>query len=102
MVAADVAALLSRHTPQRGSYYPVDTLKGTLGTCHDHQTRDRICKMRLALFLLATLTLPITAASSAVGACDISPRANTSDAIAGDLQRSGCRNGDIATVTGLP
>jgi hypothetical protein len=66
------------------------------------QTRVWNCKMRLALPLLATLTLSITAISPAFAACDISPRVNTPEAIAGDLQRSGCRSGDIATVTGLP
>jgi hypothetical protein len=60
------------------------------------------CEMRLGLPLLATLTLSIAAISPAFAACDISPRVNTPEAIAGDLQRSGCRSGDIATVTGLP
>jgi hypothetical protein len=58
--------------------------------------------MRIALIPLATLALSTAAAGPAFAACAISPRINTPEAIAADLQRSGCRNGDIATVTSLP
>jgi hypothetical protein len=63
-------------------------------------SRDRA--MRAALFLPAALALSVAAAGPAPAACDTSPRVNTPEAIAADLQRSGCRNGDIATVRGLP
>ena len=58
--------------------------------------------MRIILVPLAILTLSTVATGPAFGACAISPRINTPEAIAADLQRSGCRNGDIATVTSLP
>jgi hypothetical protein len=54
--------------------------------------------LRVALHLPAALVLSAVAAGPAFAACDTSPRVNTAEAIAGDLQRSGCRNGDIATV----
>jgi hypothetical protein len=48
-------------------------------------------------------SLPASFASlAAFGACAISPRINTPEAIVADLQRSGCKSGDIATVTSLP
>ena len=62
--------------------------------------RDRA--MPFAFALPAALTLCVVAAGPASAACDTSPRVNTPEAIAGDLQRSGCRTGDIATVRGLP
>ena len=62
--------------------------------------RDRA--MRLASALPAAVALCVAAAGSASAACETSPRVNTPEAIAGDLQRSGCRSGDIATVRGLP
>ncbi len=58
--------------------------------------------MRIAFSLPAALTLSVVAAGPASAACETSPRVNTPEAIAGDLQRSGCRNGDIATVRALP
>src|SRR4051812_17556892 len=58
--------------------------------------------MRIIPVPLAILTLSTAAADSAFGACAISPRVNTPEGIGGDLQRSGCKNGDIATVTSLP
>ena len=64
---------------------------------------------RRASCLRATLALSVTAAGVAVAgvpaaaaACDTSPRVSTPEAIAGELQRAGCRNGDIATVRALP
>lgn len=58
--------------------------------------------MRIALVSSAILTLSAAATGPAFGACAISPRVNTLEAIGSDLQRSGCKNGDIATVTSLP
>lgn len=58
--------------------------------------------MRIALVPLAGLALSLAAADRAFAACTISPRINTPEAITADLQRSGCRSGDIATVTSLP
>ncbi len=65
--------------------------------------------VRLAFTLPAALVLSVAAAGIAVAgaraaaaACDTSPRVSTPEAIAGDLQRAGCRNGDIATVRALP
>ena len=58
--------------------------------------------MRIAFSLPAALTLSVVAAGPTSAACDTSPRVNTPEAIAGDLQRSGCRNGDVATVRALP
>jgi hypothetical protein len=58
--------------------------------------------MRSALVPLAVLALLTAATGPACGACAVSPRINTPEAIAADLQRSGCKNGDIATVTSLP
>ena len=55
------------------------------------------------VFGLLAFVVPSTAtAGHAFGACTISPRINSPDAIATDLQRSGCKSGDIATVTSLP
>ncbi len=62
----------------------------------------RDCAMRFVFVLPAALTLSVMVAAPTSAACDTSPRVNTPEAIAGDLQRSGCRNGDIATVRGLP
>src|SRR3954470_23382033 len=58
--------------------------------------------MRTALIPLILLTLSTAVTAPAFGACAISPRINTPEAIAADLQRSGCKSGDIATVTSLP
>ena len=58
--------------------------------------------MRIILVPLAILALSMAGTGPAFGACAISPRINTPEAIAVDLQRSGCKNGDIATVTSLP
>lgn len=58
--------------------------------------------MHVALGLLVFLVLSMSTAGHASGACTISPRINSPDAIATDLQRSGCKSGDIATVTSLP
>ena len=58
--------------------------------------------MRIPLVPLAILALSTATAGPAFGACAISPRVNTPEAIGSDLQRSGCKNGDIATVTSLP
>ena len=58
--------------------------------------------MRIAPVPLVVLALTTAAISPASGACAISPRINTPEAVAADLQRSGCKNGDIATVTSLP
>src|SRR3954471_14608128 len=58
--------------------------------------------MRTTLVPLTILTLSTAAAGPAFGACAISPRINTPEAIGGDLQRSGCKTGDIAMVTSLP
>jgi hypothetical protein len=58
--------------------------------------------MRSVLVPVAILTLSMAATGQASGACAVSPRINTPEAIAADLQRSGCKNGDIATVTSLP
>jgi hypothetical protein len=60
---------------------------------------------RLASTLRAALTFSVAAAgfaSAAAAACETSPRVSTPEAIAGELQRAGCRNGDIATVRALP
>jgi hypothetical protein len=58
--------------------------------------------MHIPLTPMVILILLTAAAGPAFGACTISPRINTAEAIVGDLQRSGCKNGDIATVTNLP
>ena len=58
--------------------------------------------MRSVLGPLAVLALSAATSGPAFGACAVSPRINTPEAIAGDLQRSGCKSGDIATVTSLP
>ena len=58
--------------------------------------------MRLHFVPLAILALSAAGTSPATAACAVSPRINTPEAIGSDLQRSGCRNGDIATVTSLP
>ena len=58
--------------------------------------------MRSVLVPLAILTLSAAVTGPAFGACAVSPRINTPEAIAADLQRSGCKSGDIATVTSLP
>lgn len=58
--------------------------------------------MRSVLVSAAILALSLAATGQASGACALSPRINTPEAIAADLQRSGCRNGDVATVTSLP
>jgi hypothetical protein len=58
--------------------------------------------MHISLAWLSMLALMTAVSGPAFGACDISPRVNTPEAIGGDLQRSGCRSGDIATVRSLP
>lgn len=58
--------------------------------------------MRMILLPLAPLIFCSAVGSPAFAACTISPRINTPEAIGSDLQRSGCKSGDITTVTGLP
>jgi hypothetical protein len=58
--------------------------------------------MRITPAQLAIVASLVVGTSSAFAACEISPRVNTPEAIAGDLQRAGCRNGDVATITSLP
>ena len=60
---------------------------------------------RLALPLPAVLTCSVAVAGiapPAAAACDTSPRVSTPEGVAGELQRAGCRNGDVATVRALP
>jgi hypothetical protein len=59
--------------------------------------------LRAALaFSVAVAGIPVAGVVSAAAACDTSPRGSTPEAVAGELQRAGCRNGDIATVRALP
>jgi hypothetical protein len=58
--------------------------------------------MRTTLTPLVLLILSAATTGPAFGACATSPRINTAEAIVGDLQRSGCKTGDVATVTSLP
>lgn len=58
--------------------------------------------MPRVLAWLTIMMLAFAGTGSALAACDVSPRVNSPEAIGGELQRSGCRNGDIATVRDLP
>ena len=59
--------------------------------------------LRAALaFSVAAAGIAVAGVPAAAAACDTSPRVSTPEAIAGELQRAGCRNGDVATVRALP
>ena len=79
------------------------TARGTTATCTSGNPGSIIdMTKRIVLGPLAILAFSAATVGPAFGACTVSPRINTPEATASDLQRSGCKSGEIATVTSLP